>query len=224
MLGFAWFADSVWRDAGSKPGSRARPDSKRSFQAAFPNGVGNEARRRGPSGTRAQRRMPTSHSEFPLMSLPIRHLPVLQNWDCHVCGSCCKEYLVTITDEERRRIEAPGLGPGRGNRRPAALPKERSVVGAALPPDAARRRQLRLSDRQGALSYPRTLRLCRKAAALPSLSISARAGRRSLARWRALRLSVSGGQQGPGGRGARRDPAAVRCRVGSAGRRGPATR
>jgi len=38
------------------------------------------------------------------MSLPVRHLPVLQNWDCHVCGSCCKEYLVTITDEERKRI------------------------------------------------------------------------------------------------------------------------
>jgi lysine-N-methylase len=42
------------------------------------------------------------------MSLPIRHLPVLQNWDCHVCGNCCKEYQVTITDEERRRIEAQG--------------------------------------------------------------------------------------------------------------------
>ena len=42
------------------------------------------------------------------MSLPVRHLPVLQNWDCHVCGSCCKEYLVTVTDEERRRIEAQG--------------------------------------------------------------------------------------------------------------------
>jgi lysine-N-methylase len=42
------------------------------------------------------------------MSLPIRHLPVLQNWDCHVCGNCCKEYNVTVTDEERRRIEAQG--------------------------------------------------------------------------------------------------------------------
>src|SRR5919201_5363928 len=40
------------------------------------------------------------------MSVPIRHLPVLQNWDCHVCGSCCKEYVVTVTDEERKRIEA----------------------------------------------------------------------------------------------------------------------
>jgi lysine-N-methylase len=42
------------------------------------------------------------------MGLPIYHLPVLQNWDCHVCGTCCKEYLVAVTDEERRRIEAQG--------------------------------------------------------------------------------------------------------------------
>ena len=42
------------------------------------------------------------------MSLPIRHLPVLQNWDCHVCGTCCQEYVVTVTDEARQRIEAQG--------------------------------------------------------------------------------------------------------------------
>ena len=42
------------------------------------------------------------------MTFPIHHLPVLQNWDCHVCGTCCKEYQVTISDEERRRIEAQG--------------------------------------------------------------------------------------------------------------------
>jgi lysine-N-methylase len=42
------------------------------------------------------------------MSLPIRHLPIIQNWDCHTCGTCCKEYVVTITDEERGRIEAQG--------------------------------------------------------------------------------------------------------------------
>jgi lysine-N-methylase len=40
------------------------------------------------------------------MTLPVRHLPLIQNWDCHVCGSCCKEYVVTVTDEERRRIQA----------------------------------------------------------------------------------------------------------------------
>jgi lysine-N-methylase len=42
------------------------------------------------------------------MPLPIRHLPVLQNWDCHVCGTCCQEYVVTVTEEERQRIEAQG--------------------------------------------------------------------------------------------------------------------
>jgi lysine-N-methylase len=42
------------------------------------------------------------------MAFPIHHLPVVQNWDCHVCGSCCKEYLVTVTPEEQQRIEAQG--------------------------------------------------------------------------------------------------------------------
>jgi lysine-N-methylase len=42
------------------------------------------------------------------MSPPLRHLPVLQNWDCHVCGTCCKEYQVHVTDAERQRIEAQG--------------------------------------------------------------------------------------------------------------------
>ncbi len=42
------------------------------------------------------------------MALPIHNLPVVQNWDCHVSGSCCKEYQVPLTDEERRRIEAQG--------------------------------------------------------------------------------------------------------------------
>ncbi len=42
------------------------------------------------------------------MALPIRHLPVLQNWDCHVCGTCCQEYVVTVTDEEKKRIDAQG--------------------------------------------------------------------------------------------------------------------
>lgn len=42
------------------------------------------------------------------MALPIHHLPVLQNWDCHVCGTCCQEYRVTVTEEEKQRIEAQG--------------------------------------------------------------------------------------------------------------------
>lgn len=42
------------------------------------------------------------------MSHPIRTLPMIQAWDCHVSGSCCKEYVVTLTEEERQRIETQG--------------------------------------------------------------------------------------------------------------------
>ncbi len=42
------------------------------------------------------------------MPLPVRHLPVLQNWDCHLCGQCCKEYAVAVTDDERKRIDEQG--------------------------------------------------------------------------------------------------------------------
>lgn len=42
------------------------------------------------------------------MSLPIRSLPVWQNWDCHGCGNCCRDYQVGVTEAERQRIEAQG--------------------------------------------------------------------------------------------------------------------
>jgi lysine-N-methylase len=42
------------------------------------------------------------------MSLPIRHLPLVQNWDCHSCGNCCRELQIHVSDEERERIEAQG--------------------------------------------------------------------------------------------------------------------
>lgn len=38
----------------------------------------------------------------------LRHLPLIQNWDCHQTGTCCKEYQVTISTEEKERIEAQG--------------------------------------------------------------------------------------------------------------------
>lgn len=34
------------------------------------------------------------------------NLPVLQNWDCHVCGTCCKEYLVRLSDDEVQKIKS----------------------------------------------------------------------------------------------------------------------
>jgi len=42
------------------------------------------------------------------MPWPVRTLPVIQNWDCHGCGECCREYEVHVTAEERERIMAQG--------------------------------------------------------------------------------------------------------------------
>jgi lysine-N-methylase len=42
------------------------------------------------------------------MAIPVLHLPVVQNWDCQATGSCCKEYQVNLTAEERQRITAQG--------------------------------------------------------------------------------------------------------------------
>lgn len=46
------------------------------------------------------------------MAFPVRTtLPVLQRWDCHVTGTCCKEYRVTLSDDERQRIEQQNWTP-----------------------------------------------------------------------------------------------------------------
>jgi lysine-N-methylase len=42
------------------------------------------------------------------MPWPVRSLPVIQNWDCHGCGECCREYEVHVTAAERERIIAQG--------------------------------------------------------------------------------------------------------------------
>lgn len=42
------------------------------------------------------------------MSMPLRHLPVVQNWDCHACSHCCRDLQVAVSEEERQRIEAQG--------------------------------------------------------------------------------------------------------------------
>jgi lysine-N-methylase len=39
------------------------------------------------------------------MALPLRSLPILQNWDCHSCGDCCRIHQVAVTDEEKERID-----------------------------------------------------------------------------------------------------------------------
>ena len=39
------------------------------------------------------------------MTLPVRNLPVIQNWDCHSCGDCCRQLEAVITDLEKQRLE-----------------------------------------------------------------------------------------------------------------------
>jgi lysine-N-methylase len=43
-----------------------------------------------------------------MISLPVKHLPSWQNWDCHGCGNCCRDYQVAVSDAERERIEGQG--------------------------------------------------------------------------------------------------------------------
>ncbi len=42
------------------------------------------------------------------MPLPLRSLTVLQNWDCQGCSACCRHYHVSVSAEERKRIEGQG--------------------------------------------------------------------------------------------------------------------
>ena len=39
------------------------------------------------------------------MSSAAIQLPVIQNWSCHNCGGCCREHLIEITEDEKRRID-----------------------------------------------------------------------------------------------------------------------
>ena len=49
-------------------------------------------------------------------------LPVIQNWSCHNCGGCCREHLIEITPEEKKRIEQQGWTAADG------IPMELSVI------------------------------------------------------------------------------------------------
>lgn len=45
-------------------------------------------------------------------TLSLTMLPVIQRWDCHTCGSCCKEYQVRLSPQEAARIESLAGEPG----------------------------------------------------------------------------------------------------------------
>src|SRR5262245_19340458 len=40
------------------------------------------------------------------MSLPIKPLPLIERWDCHQCGACCRGSLVPLSAEEVARLRS----------------------------------------------------------------------------------------------------------------------
>lgn len=48
------------------------------------------------------------HHDAAPMPLPVRSLPVAQNWDCRGCASCCRSYTIPVSADERKRIEGQG--------------------------------------------------------------------------------------------------------------------
>jgi lysine-N-methylase len=42
------------------------------------------------------------------MPLPIRVLPILENWDCHGCGICCRGAVVVLNERDLERIRRQG--------------------------------------------------------------------------------------------------------------------
>jgi lysine-N-methylase len=40
------------------------------------------------------------------MSLPIRPLPIVENWDCHGCGICCRGAVVVLNDQDLAQMRA----------------------------------------------------------------------------------------------------------------------
>jgi lysine-N-methylase len=42
------------------------------------------------------------------MSLPLKPLPMIERWDCHQCGVCCKGSLVPLTPPEVERLKQQG--------------------------------------------------------------------------------------------------------------------
>ena len=44
------------------------------------------------------------------MTLPIRTLPIVEAWDCHGCGRCCRGTIIRLNDGDRERLRRTALG------------------------------------------------------------------------------------------------------------------
>jgi lysine-N-methylase len=86
-------------------------------------------------------------------TLPLQ-LPIIQNWSCHNCAGCCRQHLIEVTEEERRRIAVQNWTSADG------IPSgEPAVVWFAGPPW---RKRYRLAHRKdGACVFLNEQGLCR---------------------------------------------------------------
>jgi lysine-N-methylase len=94
------------------------------------------------------------------MTMPVLSLPVVQQWDCHSCGECCRSYAIRVTELEKARIESqgwdlglPGVVPdGRGGHQLNSLPDNTCVF---LGPDS----RCRIHAKFGAAGKPMACRI-----------------------------------------------------------------
>lgn len=42
---------------------------------------------------------------YDIMSIPLRTLPIVEQWDCHSCAQCCHTTTIFLTDDDLRKLE-----------------------------------------------------------------------------------------------------------------------
>ncbi len=132
-----------------------------------------------------------------IMPIQLQSLPLIQNWDCHTCGDCCRTLEAVITDEEKHRIEALDLADD-----PEVAPKPWFApwVGAQeLEAEASAWWGLRLFDDRQPLPASRAFRRRRQAVRMPFVPLPPHTSGQSLARRHAFLLPVGRSKFGPPG-------------------------
>ena len=140
---------------------------------------------------------PRADRRYASMSFPLRNLPVMQNWDCHSCGDCCR-----VRGGDHRRREATHRSAGLAND-PEVAPKP------WFAPAGRGSKKWRLTHRpDGGCVFLTTGNHCRlqerfgsrgQTVRMPFVSLYPHTGGQSLARRHAFLLPVGRGKFGPPG-------------------------
>ena len=122
-------------------------------------------------------------------------LPILEKWDCHTCGVCCKGHTILLDADDLARLTSQGWETrpefaGDAHRQKALLAR---FAASAQP---TTRRLLHLSDGRQPLPYPRRVRRARQTVGVPDVSLSGFARRRRDPRHDAANMPFIGRRQG----------------------------